>query len=75
MPEIKGRVRLARACYSRFKRDLYSIAAAPFAVNVRMLTAEVVETLLYGCVTWTLGKEHFAELRTRQPLFARPSCK
>ena len=29
-----------------------------------MLKAEVTETLLYGCVTWTLGKEHFAELRT-----------
>ena len=28
-----------------------------------MLKAEV-ETLLYGCVTWTLGQEHFAELRT-----------
>ena len=28
-----------------------------------MLKAEVMETLLYGCVTWTLGKEHFAELR------------
>ena len=24
----------------------------------------VMETLLYGCVTWTLGQEHFAELRT-----------
>ena len=23
-----------------------------------------METLLYGCVTWTLGQEHFAELRT-----------
>ena len=29
-----------------------------------MLKAEVMETLLYGCVTWTLGQEHFAELRT-----------
>ena len=23
-----------------------------------------METLLYGCVTWILGQEHFAELRT-----------
>ena len=29
-----------------------------------MLKAEVMETLLYRCVTSTLGKEHFAELRT-----------
>ena len=38
--------------------------AAPFALKLRMLKAEVMETLLYGCVTWTLGKERFAELRT-----------
>ena len=25
--------------------------------------------LLYGCVTWTLGKDHFAELRTAYHMF------
>ena len=29
-----------------------------------MLKAEVMETLLYECVTWTLGQEYVAELRT-----------
>ena len=24
----------------------------------------MMETLLYGCETWTLGQEHFAEFRT-----------
>ena len=43
--------------------------AAPFALKVRMIKAEVMETLLYGCVTWTLGKEHFAELRTAHHRF------
>ena len=33
--------------------------AAPFALKLRMVKAEVMETLLYGCVTWTLGKEPF----------------
>ena len=37
---------------------------APFPLEVRMLKAEVMETLLYGCVTWTLGQEYPAELRT-----------
>ena len=32
-----------------------------------MLKAEAMETLLYGCVTWTLGQEHFAELRMAHP--------
>ena len=40
--------------------------AAPFTLQVRLLKAEGMETLLYGCVTWTLGKEHFGELRTPQ---------
>ena len=39
------------------------------ALKLRMLTPEVMETLLYGCVTWTLGKEHFAELRTAHHRF------
>ena len=34
-----------------------------------MLKAEVMETLPYGCGTWTLGKEHFAELRTAHHRF------
>ena len=51
MAETKRRVRLAWACYSRFKRELYDMEAAPFALKLRMLKAEVMETLLlYGCV-------------------------
>ena len=51
MPEIKRRVRLAWACYSRFKRELYDIEAALSTLKLRMLKAEVMETLLYECVT------------------------
>ena len=69
MPEIKRRVRLAWACYSRFKRELYDMEAAPFALMLPMLMAEVMETQQYGCVTWTVGKEHFAELRTAHHRF------
>ena len=46
-----------------------SMEAAPFALKLCMLKAEVMETLLYGCVTWTLGKEHFPELRTAHYVF------
>ena len=34
-----------------------------------MLKAEVMETLLYGCVTWAFGKEHNAELQTAHHRF------
>ena len=37
---------------------------APLMLKVRLLKTEVIETLLYGCVTWALGLEHFAKLRT-----------
>ena len=43
--------------------------AVPFARKLRMLKAEVMEILLYGCVMWTLGKAHFAELRTAHHRF------
>ena len=43
--------------------------AAPFVLKLRMLKAEVMETLLYGCVTWTLCKKHFAEPRTAHHRF------
>ena len=36
----------------------------PFTLTVRMLKAGVMEILPYGCVTRTLGKEHFAEVQT-----------
>ena len=39
VPEIKRRVRLAWACYSRFKRELYDMEPAPFALKLRMLRA------------------------------------
>ena len=41
----------------------------PVRSEVAHLKVEVMETLLYGCVTWTLGKEHFAELRAAHHRF------
>ena len=61
MPEIKRRIRLAWACYDRFNRELYDMEDAPFVLKVRLLKTEVMETLLYGCVTWALRLEHFAK--------------
>ena len=33
--------------------ELYDRSSAPLELNLRMLRAEVLETLLYGCVTWS----------------------
>ena len=53
----------------RLQWELYDMETAPFTLNVRMVEADVMETLLYGCAMWTLGKEHFAELRTAHDRF------
>ena len=34
-----------------------------FTPKVRLLRTEVMEALLYGCVTRNLGQRHFADLR------------
>ncbi|CAM9352298.1 unnamed protein product, partial [Pylaiella littoralis] len=42
---------------STFRRNsqaMYDRPGAPLRLKVRLLQAEVVETLPYGCVTWNL---------------------
>ena len=34
------------------------------SLKTRMVKAEAIEALLYGCSTWTLRQEHYAKLRT-----------
>ena len=34
MPKVKRRIRLAWACYNRFKRELYNMEDAPFTLKV-----------------------------------------
>ena len=72
VPEIKQRIRLAWASYEQqygwFKFELCSnynyFQTAPFTLKVRMLNTEAIETLpCEGHDLWTLGQEHFAELR------------
>ena len=48
---IKRRVRLMRACYKRFGPEQYYMTAARLSLKVRLLIYEMIETLLYGCVT------------------------
>ena len=52
----------------RFRRQglpLYDQLTAPFRRDLRMLKAKVIETILYGCVTWSPAVAHLAI--TRKP--------
>ena len=57
MPDIARRIRLASA-YEMVQTGAVLYEHAPFTLIVRMLKAEVMETLLYGCVTSTLSQRH-----------------
>ena len=51
MPEITRWIRLAWACYKRFKWELCEKEEAPITLKVSILNTEMMETLLYDCAT------------------------
>ena len=67
-PDVSVEIaRQTRACWMRIRRylrDLYDQPKVALSLKTRMLKAEAIETLLYGCSTWTLPQEHYAKLRT-----------
>ena len=59
--------RRTRACWTRirrYSRELYGQPKVALSLKTRMVKAEAIEALLYGCSTWTLHQEHYAKLRT-----------
>ncbi|CAM9498388.1 unnamed protein product, partial [Ascophyllum nodosum] len=64
--EIDRRIRAGWMGFKRYKRELYDRPKASLLpLKARMVRSEVVEALLYGCVTWTPLKCHYAKLRAR----------
>ena len=56
-----------RACWMRIRRylrELYDQPKVALSLKTRMVKAEAMEALLYGCGTWTLRQDHYAKLRT-----------
>ena len=59
--------RRTRACWMRirrYSRELYDQPKDALSLKTRMVKAEAIEALLYGCSTCTLRQEHYAKLRT-----------
>ena len=55
--------RRTRACWMRIRRylrELYDQPKVALSLKTRMVKAEAIEALLYGCSTWTLRQEHYA---------------
>lgn len=53
-----------RARLKRFGPEPYGMKTAHLSLKVRTYTADMIETLFYGCVAWTLGAQHLAWLRS-----------
>ena len=50
--DVDRRVRNAWCSFRKYTLELYDRPSAPLELKIRMLRAEVLETMLYGCVAW-----------------------
>ena len=51
------------ACFQRHKVIIYDRSGMHLRLKVRMLKADVIETLLYGCASWCPNKPDYDRLR------------
>eukprot|EP00752_Nemacystus_decipiens_P016746 g14984.t1 len=60
--EIVSRICRAWKCFRRHSEAMYDRRRVGLRLKVQLLQAEVVETLLYGCASWSLTADHFIKL-------------
>ena len=48
--EVMSRIQREWACFGRYKTRIYDRPSVHLRLKMRMLKAEVLETLVYGCV-------------------------
>ena len=51
--EVSRRIRNAWCSLRRYTPELHDRPSTPLELKIRMLRAEVLETMLYGCVIWS----------------------
>ena len=61
--EVDRRIRNPWCSFRKYTLELYDRPSAPLELKIRMLRAEVLETMLYGCVTWSPRECHYDTLR------------
>ena len=61
--EVDRRICNAWCRFRKYTLELYDRPNAPLELKIRMLRAEVLETMLYGCVTWSPRACHYDTLR------------
>ena len=61
--EVDRRIRNAWCSFRKYTLEVYDRPSAPLELKLRMLRAEALETILYGCVTWSPRACHYDTLR------------
>ena len=61
--EDNRRIRNAWCSFRKYTLELYDRPSVPLELKIRMLRIEVLETILYGCVTWSPRACHYDTLR------------
>ena len=61
--EVDRRIRNAWCSFRKYTLELYDQPIAPLELKMQTLRAEILETTLYGCVTWSPRARHYDTLR------------
>ena len=61
--EVYRRIRNVWCSFRKYTLELYDRPSAPLELKIRMLRAEILETMLYECVTWSRRACHHDTLR------------
>ena len=61
--EVDRRIHNAWRTFRKYTLELYDRPNAPLELEIQMLRAEVLETMMYGCVTWSPSACHYHTLR------------
>ena len=61
--EVDRRIRNAWCSCRKYTLELYDRPSAPLELKIQMLRVEVLETMLYDCVTWSPRACHYDTLR------------
>ena len=69
---VNRRIRNAWCRFQKYTLELHDQPSAPLELKIRMLRAQVLETMLYGCVTWSPRACHYDTLhRAHHSLLTR----
>ena len=62
--DINRPTKIAWGCFRKFSTELFDRPNAPLRLKARLLRAEAMEPLLYGCMTWAPRNAHYRQLWT-----------